>query len=616
MGEKSCSLLNKMNQRRRVPIRTARYETSSPKRPMPMRTPVVPAAAGAAAPEPKRITLATSSNPTLRVIPLGGVEEVGKNITAIEYGDDIIVVDMGLAFPDENMPGIDYVIPDTKYLQENKRKIRGILFTHGHLDHIGAAPYILPKLGDPPVYTMPLTAAMIEKRLEEFHLNGRSRIHVLSKDDVLQLGVFTIRIFRLNHNIPDCVGFSIKVSGYHMVYTTDWKFDHTPVDEKPAEFDKIAHFGSEGVDLLLSDSTNSTKPGYTLSEKDLGHTILNIIKSAEGRVIFATFSSLVSRLQQAIDAAVKTDRKVVITGRSMIETVEIAHGLGYMNIPKKTVINAESAKRLPDSKVLILTTGSQGEEAAALARIARQEHKFIRIKPGDTVVLSSSPIPGNERAVAAVMNDLTRQGAHVLYQKILDVHSSGHGNQEDLKLMISLIKPKFFMPIHGEHYLLVAHGDLAASIGIPRENIFLMDNGSVLEINSKKEARKIDAKLASGLIFVDGLGVGDIGEVVLRDRQVMAKDGMVVVILQVDRRTGRLVNSPDIISRGFVYMKGAEDLIREMKHEVRKVVETQNHKPHEANYTYIRNQIRDQMGEFLFQRTERRPMILPVVIEV
>src|SRR3989344_4335333 len=607
-----------MIQRKRVPIRTARYETPAVRRPIPQR-PAMPAQApvnGNPRPVENRIEIKKpSGDAVLKVIPLGGVEEVGKNITAIEYGDDIIVVDMGFAFPDENMPGIDYVIPDTKYLQDNKKKIRGVLFTHGHLDHIGATPFILPKLCDPPIYTMPLTAAMIERRLEEYHLKGRSRIHVISKDDVLQLGAFTIRPFRLNHNIPDCVGFSIKTPAHHMVYTTDWKFDHYPVDEKPGEFGKIAHFGAEGVDLLLSDSTNATKPGYTLSEKDLGHTILNIIKSAQGRVIFATFSSLVSRLQQAIDAAVKTDRKVVIAGRSMIETVEVAHGLGYMRIPKKTVITAESAKKLPDNKVLILTTGSQGEEAAALARIARQEHKFIRIKAGDTVVLSSSPIPGNERAVAAVMNDLTRQGAHVLYQKILDVHSSGHGNQEDLKLMISLIKPKYFMPIHGEHYLLVAHGDLAASIGVPRENIFLMDNGSILEIG-KNTAKKIDAKLASGLIFVDGLGVGDIGEVVLRDRQVMAKDGMVVIIMQVSRRDGRLVNAPDIISRGFVYMKGAEDLIREMKHEVRKVVETQNHKPHEANYTYIRNQIRDQMGEFLFQRTERRPMILPVVIEV
>ncbi len=551
----------------------------------------------------------------LRVIPLGGVEEVGENMTMFEYGDDILVVDMGLAFPDETMPGIDYVIPDTKYLQEKKRHIRGVVITHGHLDHIGAIPYILPKIGDPPIYTMPLTAALIEKRLEEFHLKGRGKINVVRKDDVLNLGAFRIRFFRLNHNIPDSVGLSIKTPAAHVIYATDWKFDHTPVDQKPSEFDKIASFGGEKVDLLMSDSTNANVPGYSISERELGETIDRIVRDAKGRIIFATFSTLVSRVQQAVSAAVKTDRKVVVTGRSMVNTVEIAHTLGYLDIPKKTIITAEAAHRLPDSKVLILTTGSQGEEAAALARIARQEHKTIRIRPGDTVVISASPIPGNERAVAAVMNDLTRQGAHVLYQKILDVHTSGHARQEDLKLMMSLTKPKYFMPIHGEHYMLVAHAELAEAVGIKRENIFLVDNGQILEVGPQN-AKISSEKVSSGLVFVDGLGVGDIGEVVLRDRQVMAQDGMVVIIITVDRRTGKLVNTLDIISRGFIYMKGSVDLIREIKHEIRKVVETQNHKPHEANYAYIRNQIRDQIGEFLFTRTQRRPMILPVVIEV
>src|SRR3989344_1223269 len=376
-----------MIQRKRVPIRTARYETPAVRRPIPQR-PAMPAQApvnGNPRPVENRIEIKKPSGyAVLKVIPLGGVEEVGKNITAIEYGDDIIVVDMGFAFPDENMPGIDYVIPDTKYLQDNKKKIRGVLFTHGHLDHIGATPFILPKLGDPPIYPMPLTAAMIERRLEEYHLKGRSQIHRLNKDDVITLGAFTVRLFRLNHNIPDCVGFSIKTPTTHIVYTTDWKFDHTPVDEKPAEFHKIAHLGGEGVDLLLSDSTNADEPGYSLSEKDLGKTIDNLVKNTQGRIIFATFSSLISRIQQAIDAAVKIDRKVVITGRSMVETVEIAHEMGYIRIPTKTVITAESSRKLPDNKVLILTTGSQGEEAAALARIARQEHKSISIKPGDT----------------------------------------------------------------------------------------------------------------------------------------------------------------------------------------------------------------------------------------
>lgn len=555
------------------------------------------------------------STPHLRIIPFGGVEEVGENMTVFEYGNDIIVIDMGLAFPDETMPGIDYVIPDTKYLQDRKKNIRGVIITHGHLDHIGAIPYILPKIGDPPIYTMPLTAAFIEKRLEEFHLQGRSQIHKMDKDDTLTLGAFTVRFFRLNHNIPDSMGLSIKTPTAHVVYATDWKFDHTPVDQKPAEFHKIAHYGGEGVDLLMSDSTNANVPGYSISEKELGETIDRIFQNAEGRIIFATFSTLISRVQQAILAAAKVDRKVVVTGRSMVNTVEIAHNLGYLNIPKKIIITADAAKRLPDNKVLILTTGSQGEEAAALARIARQEHKTIRIKPGDTVVVSASPIPGNERAISVVMNDLTRQGANVLYQKILDVHTSGHARQEDLKLMISLTKPKFFMPIHGEHYMLVAHANLAASVGIKRENIFLVDNGQVLEVGPKG-AKKREEHVVHGLVFVDGLGVGDVGEVVLRDRQVMSKDGMFVVIVTVDRRTGRLVNSLDILSRGFIYMKGSEDLIREVKHEVRKVVETQNHKPHEPNWSYLRNQIRDQIGEFLFRKTERRPMILPVIIEV
>ena len=536
-------------------------------------------------------------------------------MTVFEYGNDILIVDMGLAFPDETMPGIDYIIPDTKYLQKKKKNIRGLVVTHGHLDHIGAIPYILPKLGDPPIYTMPLAAAFIEKRLEEFDLKGRSQIHLVNIDKVLKLGEFSIRFFRLNHNIPDSIGLSIKTPAGHVVYATDWKFDHTPVDGKPSEFGKIAALGAEGVDLLMSDSTNATEPGFSISERELGEKINRIVKDTEGRMIFATFSTLISRIQQAIDAAILTDRKVVVTGRSMVNSVEICHNLGYLKIPKQTVITAKSANKLPDSKVLILTTGSQGEEFAALARIARQEHKTIKIRPGDTVVLSASPIPGNERAIGAVMNDLTRQGARVLYQKILDVHTSGHAKQEDLKLMISLIKPRFFMPIHGEHHMIVAHAELAEKVGIKKENIFTVDNGQIIEL-SEEGARKTDEQVTQGLVFVDGLGVGDVGEVVLRDRRVMSKDGMFVVIMTIDRKTGKLVNQPDILSRGFVYMKSSEDLIREVKHEVRKVVETQNHKPHPANWAYIRNQVRDQIGEFLYRKTERRPMVLPVVIQV
>ncbi len=553
----------------------------------------------------------------LKVIPLGGIEEVGENMTIMEYGDDILVIDMGLGFPDETMPGIDYIIPNTKYLEENKKRIKGVIITHGHLDHIGAIPYILPKIGDPPIYTMKLTGELIKKRLEEFHLLGRSQIHELNKDDVLTLGNFRIRFFRINHNIPDGVGLAINTPAGLLVYATDWKFDHTPVDGRPTEFDKLAKFGGEGVALLMSDSTNAEKPGYSVSEKTLGDTIDRIVGDANGRVIFATFSTLISRIQQVINAAYKSNRKLVVTGRSMVNNIEICLASNYLTLPAKgMIIKTEQARKLPDNQIVILTTGSQGEESAALARIARGEHKTIEIKKGDTVVVSASPIPGNERAVSSTLSNLARLGAKVLYQKILDIHTSGHAYQEDLKLMISLTKPTFFMPIHGEHHMLLAHAELAKSVGIPDPNIFTLDNGQQLEL-SNAGVRVSDAKIPTGYVFVDGLGVGDVGEVVLRDRQVMSKDGMFVIIMLVDRKTGRLTTQPDIISRGFIYMKGSEDLLKEVKHEVRKIVESKSkQKVQEPNNAFIRSEVRDQIGEFLFQRTERRPMILPVVLDV
>jgi len=560
----------------------------------------------------------TDNKAALKIIPLGGIEEVGENMTVLEYGDDILVIDMGLGFPDETMPGIDYIIPNTKYLEDNKKRIKGVIITHGHLDHIGAIPYIMPKIGDPPIYTMKLTGELIKKRLEEFHLLGRSQIHELNKDDVLTLGNFRIRFFRINHNIPDGVGLAINTPTGLLIYATDWKFDHTPVDGRPTEFDKLAKFGGEGVALLMSDSTNAEKPGYSMSEKTLGDTIDRIMSDAKGRVIFATFSTLISRVQQVIDAAYKSNRKIVITGRSLVNNVEICLATNYLKMPAKgMIIKMEQAKKLPDNQVVILTTGSQGEEASALARIARSEHKTIEIKKGDTCVVSASPIPGNERAVSGILSNLARLGAKVLYQKILDIHTSGHAYQEDLKLMISLTKPKNFMPIHGEHHMLVAHANLAHDVGVPDENIFTLDNGQMLEM-SGSGVRILEAKIPTGYVYVDGLGVGDVGEVVLRDRQVMSKDGMFVIIMTIDRKTSKLTQAPDIISRGFIYMKGSEDLLKEVKHEVRKVVESKgkNGGMREPNWAFVRSEVRDQIGEFLFQRTERRPMVLPVVIEV
>lgn len=559
----------------------------------------------------------TASRQNLRVIPMGGIEEVGENMTVLEFGDDLIVIDMGLAFPDDTMPGIDYIIPDTKWLEQNRRRIRGVIITHGHLDHIGAVPYILPKLGDPPVYTMALTAGFIKKRLEEFSLLGRSRINVLTKDDTLALGSFKIRFFRLNHSIPDSVGLSITTPVGQIIYATDWKFDHTPADGKPTEFDKIAKFGAEGVLLLMSDSTNAVKPGYCMSERELGITIDRTFSEIKGRIIFANFATSISRIQQVFDAAAKYNRKVIVTGRSMVNNIEIALSLGYLKIQPKIVIKSEQAKKYPDNQIVILTTGSQGEDAAGLARIARGDHKTIKIKKGDTAIVSASPIPGNERAVAAVLSNLTRLGAHVIYNKTLDIHTSGHAHQEELKLMIALTKPKYFMPIHGEHHMIVTHAELAKSMGIPEQNIFSLDNGQILEINSARQAKVVeDPKVTSGYVFIDGLGVGDVGEVVIRDRQVMAQDGMFVIIVTLDRRNGKLINQPDIISRGFIYMKGNDDLIREVKHEVRKLVESKGKEKLEPNWAFLRNIIRDEVGEYLYQKTERRPMVLPVIIEV
>ncbi len=559
----------------------------------------------------------TQSRQNLRIIPMGGVEEVGENMTALEFGDDLLIIDMGLAFPDETMPGIDYIIPDTKWLEENKRRIRGVIITHGHLDHIGAIPYILPKLGDPPVYTMALTAAFVKKRLEEFGLIGRSKINVLTKDDVLSLGNFKIRFFRTNHSIPDGMGLCITTPVGQIVYATDWKFDHTPVDGKPTEFDKIAKFGAEGVLLLMSDSTNATKPGYCISERELGITIDRTFAEIKGRIIFANFSTSITRIQQVFDAAAKYNRKVIVTGRSMVNNIEIALSLGYLKIQPKIIIKSEQAKKFPDNQVLILTTGAQGEDAAGLARIARGDHKTVKIKKGDTTIVSASPIPGNERAISVMLSNLTRLGSHVIYNKTLDIHTSGHAQQEELKLMIALVKPKYFMPIHGEHHMIVAHAELAKTMGIPESQIFTLDNGQILEINTAREAKiVVDPKIVTGYVFIDGLGIGDVGEVVIRDRQVMAQDGMFVIIMTLDRRTGKLINQPDIISRGFIYMKGNDDLIREVKHEVRKLVESKGKEKLEPNWAYLRNVIRDEVGEYLYQKTERRPMILPVVIEI
>lgn len=600
------------NFKRRVPTtRSASARPAAPRTTQAPRAPITPRSAVA----PTGNSRATLSRTTLRVIPLGGLEEVGANMMAYEYGDDIIIVDAGFAFPDETTPGIDYIIPETKYLEERKKNIRALFITHGHMDHIGAIPYLLAKLGDPPIYTMPLSAGMIKKRLEEFNLQGRVKLNPLTLDDTVPVGNFQVKFFAVNHNIPDAVGLSINTPIGQIIHTGDWKFDHTPINEKITEFHKIATFGGNGVLALMSDSTNALKPGYCLSEKEIGVSIERIFSEAKGRIIFASFSSLISRMQQVLDFSAKHNRKVIVTGRSMVNTLETAISMGYLKVLPKLIIKSEQAAKYPDNQITVLTTGAQGEEASQLARMSRGEHRSIKIKKNDTVIISSSPIPGNERSIVAVLDNLTRQGATVIYNKMLDIHTSGHAQQEELKLMMQLTKPKYFVPIHGEHHMLVGHSKLAQSIGIPESNCFVLENGSVLEFNGNGEGKVLPTKVDSGYVFVDGLGVGDVGEVVIRDRQLMAQDGMFVIISTVVRSTGKLTAPPEILSRGFVYMKNNDELIREVKHEIRKMIESKGGTG-EANYTDLRQEIRDTIGEYLFQKTQRRPMILPVIIEV
>ncbi|OIN90164.1 ribonuclease J [Candidatus Berkelbacteria bacterium CG1_02_42_45] len=555
--------------------------------------------------------------PALRFIPLGGLEEVGKNMSAIEYGNDILVIDMGLMFPNEDMPGIDYVIPDINYLVENKDKIRGVIITHGHLDHTGAIPYLYDKLGSPQIYSAPLTVGLIKKRLEEFGLENRVKLATITPgEDVLQLGVFKVETFRLNHNIPDSMGLAITTPEGILVYATDWKFDHTPADGRPTDFSKLAVLGGQGVLALFSDSTNAQKPGHTISEKEVEDVLFKLVENARGRVIIATFSTLISRIQQILNVARKMNRKVAFSGRSMIANVEIASSLKALIISADIMIDVGDINKFPDNRVLIVCTGSQGEERSALTRIAAGEHRQIKVKKGDTVILSSSPIPGNERSVNDVMDNLFREGARVIYQKLMDVHTSGHAYQEDLKLMIGLIKPKFFIPIHGERHKLMVHAQIAEDVGIPEENILVSDNGQIIEFVDGRGS-VTNKRVPASYVMVDGLGVGDVGNIVLRDRKAMAADGIFVVIVTVNHETGQIVTSPDIISRGFIYMRENENLVHKARAEVKRLfAKHAADRKARGDWALIKTKLREDLGKFLYRETERRPMVIPVIIEV
>jgi len=556
----------------------------------------------------------------LRIIPLGGLEEIGRNMTLFEYNDEIIIVDMGLQFPEEDMFGIDYIIPDITYLKDKLHNIKGIFITHGHYDHIGAIPHLIGELGNPPIYTGALTKAIILKRHDEYPNAPKLNIHQVNPDSRVKVSShFEVEFLHLNHTIPDCLALGIHTPEGLIIHTGDFKLDHSPVADKPADIGKVALLANKGVLALMSDSTSVETQGYSISESTIQDNLEEIFEKTEGRLIIATFSSLISRVQQIISLSEKYGRKVAVDGYSMKTNIEITKQMGYLKAYKDTFMSPKDIDDLPPSKVTFLCTGAQGEDNAVLMRVANKEHRFLRIKPGDTVVFSSSVIPGNERSVQGVKDSLYRQGAKVFHYKMMDIHAGGHAHAEDAKMMINLVKPKFFIPVHGNYYMLKLHGEIAHSTGMPWGNILIGSNGQVMEL-TRDQAIVTREKVPSNYVMVDGLGVGDIGQVVLRDRQMMSRDGMFTIILIIDSKTGKILQRPDIISRGFVYMKDSTELINEAKRRAKTIVEQKttpkNGDTEKINWAYLRDILREEIGQFLYSKTQRRPMILPVVIEV
>ncbi|MBU0495397.1 MAG: ribonuclease J [Chloroflexi bacterium] len=551
------------------------------------------------------------TEPVLRLIPLGGLGEIGRNMMVLEYGNDMIVIDCGLMFPENEMLGIDIVIPNMEYVLERQNKLRGVVITHGHEDHIGGLPYLLDQISAP-VYATALTRGLIEVKLQEYHPHSKANLHTIEAGDSLRLGCFGLEFFHVCHSIPDGVGIAVDTPVGLVVHSGDFKFDHTPVDGRITDFAKLAELGQRGVHLLLSDSTNAESPGYTPSEMMVGRMFDRVFAEAPGRVLVATFASNISRIQQVIDTALSYDRKVGVVGRSMVNNVRMALELGYLDAPDDVLLPIERLRQLPEDQVAIVTTGSQGEPMSALTRMAAGEFRQLQIVPGDTVVISATPIPGNEESINNNINNLFRLGANVIYDQLMDVHVSGHGAQEEEKLMLNLVQPRHFVPIHGEYRHLALHAKLAEEVGVDLDNIFLMMSGDVLELTP--EGGRVAGQVSAGYVFVDGLSVGNVGHVVLRDRKTLARDGFLIAVVGVDSQTGRVVSGPDIVSRGFVYMAESEDLIEEAKGAVvRALEETMGHR---AEWSLLNAKVKETLSELLYNRTKRRPMILPVVMEV
>lgn len=548
------------------------------------------------------------------IFALGGVGEIGKNMYVVQYANDIVVVDSGLKFPEVDMLGIDVVIPDITYLLENKDKVRGILITHGHEDHIGGLPYVLRHL-NVPLYGTKLTLGLVENKLREANLLGETKRHLINADSIVKLGSITASFFRTNHSIPDSVGIALETPEGVVVHTGDFKFDQTPVNDQYADLHRMAEIGSKGVLALLSDSTNAERAGQTGSEKSVGVVIEDIFRKAKQRVIVATFASNIHRVQQVIDAAAVTGRKLTVIGRSMVNVVSIASELGYLNVPEGMLVEPEEINRLSADRVAILSTGSQGEPMSALTRMARSTHRKVDILPGDTVIIAATPIPGNERDVGRTVDELFRIGANVIYGSgsVTGVHVSGHGSQEELKLMLNLMKPKYFIPIHGEYRMLRQHGLLAESVGIDKNDIFILDNGDTVEIQNGV-ARKA-GRVQAGNILIDGLGVGDVGNIVLRDRKLLSQDGILVVVVTLSKQDGKIMSGPDIISRGFVYVRESEGLLDEANRIVSNTL-TKLMSDNVNEWASLKTHVRDALGRFLYEQTKRRPMILPIIMEV
>ncbi len=547
----------------------------------------------------------------LMIIPLGGLGEIGKNMTVFQYGEDIVVLDAGLAFPEDDMLGIDIVIPDMSYLIENRDKVKAVVITHGHEDHIGALAYLLKEI-NVPVYATNLVCGLIEGKLKENKVKATA-LNVVKAGDEIRIGAFKIGFIQTNHSIPDACGVYFKTPVGTVVHTGDFKIDPTPVDGKLMDIHKFAELGNRGVLALLSDSTNVEKEGYTGSEKSVGPAIMRAVGEAKGRVILATFASNVSRIQQAIDAAVTHKRKVVVLGRSMINVTEIAQDRGYLNVPEGIIIDADEMNRYRDDQLLILTTGSQGEPMAGLSRMATNNHRTVSVMPSDTVILSATPIPGNEGAVGRTIDNLMKQGVRVVYGKEKGIHVSGHASQEELKTMLNLVRPKYFIPVHGEYRMLMKHGELAVAMGVNPKNVLVGENGQIFEFTSRSGRKS--GRVTAGRVFVDGLGVGDVGNIVIRDRQQLAQEGMVIVVMAMDKASGTVVSGPNIVSRGFVYVRDSEELMEEAQRRVEDVVaKCEIGKVKE--WAVIKSQVRDTLSRYLYEKTRRRPMILPIIMDV